>query len=230
MTFTSPKYSLYAFLFFSLIYIVSVSFIDYPITTILKPIPIACLIMAVLQHDLLPQAKKLMIFALGFSLLGDVVLTIPISLSLELGIGCFLLVHCCYISLFLKVFKYRSSQLGYYLLVLMFMSYCASILVPALGSLLVPILIYMVVLLLMIFCAFQVQDQGLIIASGALCFMVSDLALAFSMFVYQQLDTRALVMFSYYMAQLLLIWGLTTIYTRDKSRVSDSEEMKLRLV
>ncbi len=230
MTFTLPKHSLYAFLFSSLIYLAFVSFITYPVTTILKPIPLICLIMGLLQKDLFPQAKKLMISALSFSLLGDVVLTLPISLSMELGIGCFLLVHCCYISLFLKVFKYRSSQLGYYLLVLIFMSFFVSILIPTLGSLLIPVIIYIGVLLLMIFCAFQVKYQGLIIGSGALCFVVSDLSLAFSKFLYPQLDTRVFVMLSYYTAQLLLIWGLATIYQQERYSVSESDEMNLRFV
>ena len=230
MTFTLPKYSLYAFLFSSLIYLAFVSFITYPITTMLKPIPIICLIMGVLQKDLFPQAKMLMISALSFSLLGDVVLTLPISLSMELGIGCFLLVHCCYISLFLKVFKYRSSQLGYYLLVLIFMSVFVSILIPKLGSLLIPVIIYVIVLLLMLFCAFQVKYQGLTIGCGALSFALSDISLAFSMFVYPQLDTRVFVMLSYYTAQLLLIWGLVIIYKQERYSAADGEEMNLRFV
>ncbi|CEG57554.1 putative inner membrane protein [Legionella fallonii LLAP-10] len=208
----------------------SVSFITYPLTTFLKPIPIICLIIGVLQKNLLPQAKMLMVSALIFSLLGDVVLTLPVSLSMKLGIGCFLLVHCCYIALFLKVFKYRSSHLAYYLLVTVFISFFVSLLLPRLDSLLIPVIIYLSVLMLMLFCAFQVKFQELAIGIGALFFALSDLALALSMFVYPQIDTRVFVMLSYYAAQLLLISGLIAIYKQGDHSLTDDEEMNLRFV
>lgn len=212
MTCTLPKHAVLAFLFTAMIYLVFVSFITYPLTTLLKPIPIVCLISGVLQTNTLPRAKTIIALALGFSLLGDVVLTMPVSLALELGIGCFLLAHCFYITLFLKAFKYRFAHLVYYLPILFLMIYCAKVLMPSLGPLLIPVLIYFCILMLMVFSAFQVKQQELIVSAGALSFMLSDLTLAFNLFVYPQINVRIFIMFSYYIAQLLLTWGLVKIY------------------
>lgn len=212
MTFTLPKHAILAFLFTALTYLGLVSFITYPLTTLLKPVPIICLLIGVLRMNILPRAKTLIIFALSFSALGDVVLTLPISLALELGIGCFLLAHSFYITLFLKAFKYRLSHIVYYLPILLLMIVCAQILIPALGSLLIPVIIYFCILMVMVFSAFQVNQQGLIIGAGALSFMLSDLTLGFNLFAYPQLNVRILIMLSYYVAQLLLIWGLVKIF------------------
>lgn len=222
MNHTLSKHVLFAFLFFAVLYLLSVSFITYPLTTLLKPIPIICLIIGVLRTDLLHRAKTLIIIALGFSLLGDIVLTMPISLVLELGIGCFLLAHCFYIALFFKVFKYRSSHLFYYVPVFLLMIFFATLLIPSLGSFLIPVMIYFCILMLMVFSAFQVKHQGLIIATGALSFMISDLTLAFNLFAYPQVDTGIFILFSYYTAQLLLTWGLVNIY----KQVDDGHSMK----
>ncbi|MCL9682714.1 lysoplasmalogenase [Legionella maioricensis] len=229
MTCTLPKHALLAFLFTAMIYLGLLSFITYPLTTLLKPIPIICLIIGTLHMNILPRAKTLIVFALSFSLLGDVVLTLPVSLTLELGIGCFLLAHCFYITLFLKVFEYRFSHFVYYLPVLLLMIVCAGILIPALGSLLIPVIIYFCILLLMVFSAFQVNQQGLIISAGALSFMVSDLTLGFNLFVYPQINVRIFIMLSYYLAQLLLIWGLVKIFRQAEPLHSlSTKEMKLK--
>ncbi|HFR5453750.1 TPA: lysoplasmalogenase family protein, partial [Legionella pneumophila] len=107
MTYSFSKPVSWVFLFTAVIYLVSLSFIQYPATTVLKPIPIVCLIVGVFRTFLPLLAKIFLILALVFSLAGDVVLTLPVALQLELGIGCFLLAHCFYIALFLKSFQFN---------------------------------------------------------------------------------------------------------------------------
>ncbi|WP_457605036.1 lysoplasmalogenase family protein, partial [Legionella pneumophila] len=111
MTYSFSKPVSWVFLFTAVIYLVSLSFIQYPATTVLKPIPIVCLIVGVFRTSLSSSAKILLILALVFSLAGDVVLTLPFSLQLELGIACFLLAHCFYITLFLKSFEFNRLHL-----------------------------------------------------------------------------------------------------------------------
>jgi uncharacterized membrane protein YhhN len=228
MTCSLPKHTLLAFLLTAMIYLVFVSFISYPVTTLLKPIPIICLIVGVLQMNVLSRAKTFIVLALSFSLLGDVVLTLPVSLTLELGIGCFLLAHCFYITLFLKAFRYQFSHFVYYLPVLLVMIISANILIPALGFLLIPVVIYFCILMFMVFSAFQVNQQGLLIAMGALSFMISDLILGFNLFIYPQMNVPIFIMFSYYIAQLLLTWGLVKVFRQTEPLPSlSTEEMKL---
>lgn len=212
MTYSFSKPVSWIFLFTAVIYLVSVSFIQYPVTTVLKPIPIACLIFGVFRTSLLLSAKVFLILALVFSFAGDVVLTLPISLQLELGIGCFLLAHCFYITLFLKSFQFNKLYFFYYLPILLLMGFVAFSMIPYLGDLLIPVMTYFCILMLMVFCAFQVKKETLTISSGALFFLISDLTLALNLFIYTQADVRIFVMFTYYVAQFLLTFGLVRIY------------------
>ncbi|WP_369411312.1 lysoplasmalogenase [Legionella bononiensis] len=212
MAYVLPKPASYAFLFTAALYLILVSFISYPLNTLLKPIPIACLILAVLQRDMLSWTKMALVAALGFSLAGDIILTVPVALQLELGIGCFLLAHCCYIALFIKSFKYNGVHLAYFAPVLLVMGFIAYMMIPYLGALLIPVMVYFCVLMFMAFTAFQVKSESLIIGSGALFFLISDLSLALNLFIYPQVDVRIFVMFTYYVAQFLLTWGVVSSY------------------
>ncbi|RYB54334.1 lysoplasmalogenase, partial [Legionella pneumophila] len=214
MTYSFSKPVSWVFLFTAVIYLVSLSFIQYPATTVLKPIPIVCLIVGVFRTSLSSSAKILLILALVFSLAGDVVLTLPFSLQLELGIACFLLAHCFYITLFLKSFEFNRLHLFYYLPIFLFMGFAAFTMIPYLGNLLIPVMIYFCVLMLMVFSAFQVKKETLTISSGALFFLISDLTLALNLFIYTQADVRIFVMFTYYVAQFLLTFGLVRLYEK----------------
>jgi uncharacterized membrane protein YhhN len=80
----------------------------------------------------------------------------------------------------------------------------------------------------MVFSAFQVNQQGLLIAMGALSFMISDLILGFNLFIYPQMNVPIFIMFSYYIAQLLLTWGLVKVFRQTEPLPSlSTEEMKL---
>ncbi|RUR19294.1 lysoplasmalogenase [Legionella sp. km535] len=214
MAYVLPKPASNVFLGSAVLYLILVSFIGFPLNTLLKPIPIACLIVAVLQRDMVSWTKMVLIAALGFSMAGDIILTVPVAVQLELGIGCFLLAHCCYIALFLKSFKFNAVHLAYFVPVLLIMGIIACLMIPYLGALLIPVMIYFCVLMCMAFSAFQVQSDCLIIGSGALFFLMSDLSLALNLFLYPQADTRIFVMFTYYVAQFLLTWGIVSSYRR----------------
>ncbi|HAU1184252.1 TPA: lysoplasmalogenase [Legionella pneumophila] len=214
MTYSFSKPVSWVFLFTAVIYLVSLSFIQYPATTVLKPIPIVCLIVGVFRTFLPSLAKIFLILALVFSLAGDVVLTLPVSLQLELGIGCFLLAHCFYIALFFKSFQFNKLHFFYYIPILLLMGFIAFTIIPYLGDLLIPVMIYFCVLMLMVFSAFQVKKETLTIGSGALFFLISDVTLALNLFVYTQADVRIFVMFTYYVAQFLLTFGLARLYEK----------------
>lgn len=209
-----PKPAFWAFLFTSLLFLGCMSFISYPINTLIKPIPIVCLISAVYQTGLIRWAKILILSALFLSLLGDVVLTIPMQLGLELGIAYFFLAHCCFIVLFLKHYQFQRTNLWAFMPVLLFaIAYCY-VLCPRLGPLLVPVLMYFVVILTMVYTAFQVKKERLSIIIGALFFMISDTVLSANLFLYQHLNLSLMVMFTYYCAQLFITNGLAGLYLK----------------
>ncbi|HFT3871776.1 TPA: lysoplasmalogenase family protein, partial [Legionella pneumophila] len=94
------------------------------------------------------------------------------------------------------------------------MGFIAFTIIPYLGDLLIPVMIYFCVLMLMVFSAFQVKKETLTIGSGALFFLISDVTLALNLFVYTQADVRIFVMFTYYVAQFLLTFGLARLYEK----------------
>lgn len=211
-----PKTAIIGFLVTAVVYVSVVSYISYPLTTFLKPLPIVCLIAGVLASHCLRWAKVLLVIALLLSSIGDIVLTLPIHFVIELGIGFFLWAHCCYIALFIKSYKYDISHLVYFLPILILIGVIGSILIPKLGSLLIPSLIYISVLMIMVYNAFQVKEQSFLIGSGAVLFLISDLSLAFNLFKYPELDLRIIIITTYYVAQFLLAWGLINLYANNK--------------
>lgn len=212
MNYSIPRPAFIAFLLTALFYLVSVSFITYPMTTFLKPIPIICLMIGILQTDLIRWAKITIIIALGYSMLGDIVLSMPIKHQVELGIGFFFLAHCCYIILFLKNFRFNSARLAFIIPVIAYCVFVLYLILPHLGELKIPVLLYFCVLFLMVFNSFQVKTQNLLIALGGVSFMISDSILASNMFVVPHLDLTLVIMSTYYLAQGLLTLGLAAIY------------------
>lgn len=211
---TLNRYVTFAFLVTALLYLSCLTYLSYPLTTLLKPLPIFCLMIGVWQSNLMPWAGRLLTCALIFSVFGDIVLTLPLEKGLELGIGGFLLAHCCYIVLFLKDYQFRLTHFMCYLPVLFVAGFAAFLLIPHLGALLIPVIIYLGILLLMVFFAFQVKHQGGLIAFGALIFFLSDLMLAFYLFAPPAVDLRIAIMAAYYSAQCLLISGLIIAHKR----------------
>lgn len=223
------KSSAWAFVLTAAVYLVSLTFISYPYTTLLKPLPIVCLIVGVCLANLPKLVKLLLACALACSLIGDVVLTLPIKLQLEFGIGSFLIAHCFYITLFVRSFCFNSRQLLYFLPILVVMLLIALKLVPVLGDLLIPVMIYILVLMTMVFTSFQVQKERLLLGSGALLFVLSDMTLALSLFLYTNMDARLVIMFTYYAAQFLLTSGLVGLY-KSNPLVSTSDNSKTNFI
>lgn len=216
MKLTMSKYWLFGFLFFASTYVISCSFIQFPANTLLKPLAILCLLATVYLVNIKPLIKLLMAVALVCSLIGDIVLTLPINLQIELGIVFFVLVHLCYITLFIKNFQFNGSHLLFFLPFLMISSCYLFFLFPYLGDMKIPAICYFIIMMTMVFFAFQVRDYNSIIVAGALCFLFSDSILAFNVFVLPWLDRQVVIMVSYYMAQLLLTVGLIGIYQDKK--------------
>lgn len=214
MTYSFPKPAAYAFIFTAALYLFCVNFICYPLTTFLKPVPILCLMIGVFQSNLVRWAKVFLLLALVYSLAGDIVLTLPIILQIEIGIGCFFLAHCCYIVLFLKSFEFNSTRFLWSLPIFLVMIVVVYFLTPYLGDLLIPVMLYFAVWTLMVFSAFQVKRECTVVASGVILFLLSDIVLALNLFMYPDINVTIFVMFAYYAAQFFLTWGLVRLYKR----------------
>ncbi|KTD58629.1 transmembrane protein [Legionella sainthelensi] len=191
-------------------YLILLPFIQYPITTLLKPIPIILLLLYTSQTTLEQPIKRLLIGALSFSFMGDIVLTLPIKAALQAGILAFMATHCTYISLFLKEGQFHKKNFFSFLPILVFVLIGGYFLWPYLGEMKKPVSLYLFLLTFMVFCSFQVKQQSLLIRLGACLFLLSDFTLSLDLFVLTPSKSFAvLIMFLYYLAQFLLVVGIT---------------------
>lgn len=140
------------------LYLILLPMIQFPSTTFFKAIPIALLMLFTLQVNCKRPVKVLLLFALGFSLIGDILLTFPVKMALQMGILAFMATHCCYISLFLKNMQFRKQNVLSFLPVLAFVLISFYFLSPFLGEMKTPVAVYLCLLTLMVFFAFQVKN------------------------------------------------------------------------
>lgn len=154
-----------------------------------------------------PFYRSAVAVGLLFSLAGDVFLMLPGDLFLP-GLVSFLLAHLCYIAAFISKTGPRSSALC----ALPFALYAATlfwILLPRVGALRLPVLVYAVVLCAMAWRACEVWRceggrRALFALLGAALFVISDSALASNRFVSEFGSSSAVVLGTYFAAQWLI--------------------------
>lgn len=149
--------------------------------------------------------------ALVFSWLGDVLLQNPGDLGFLLGMAAFGLAHVAYIVLYLGPLRTRRlPRWGLALGILLGASWWFSMVAALalwLGSLLVPVALYGLVLGAAAVCALTTRP---LVAVGAFVFLMSDTLLAFDRFVpgFSVLDADFAIMFTYSLGQALIIAGV----------------------
>ena len=166
------------------------------------------------------------IFALMFSLFGDVTLMLlPINSNFFIaGLACFLVTHLIYIALFIKIpTKNKSILLKRPYLIFPFIAYI-SLLIWCLYQqnnhefikMQIPVLVYGFVILCMLFTAVSCYGKTStlnyrLIVSGALLFVISDTTIALSkftsLFENNQEMSRLIIMSLYGCAQFLIVKG-----------------------
>jgi len=164
-----------------------------------------------LDHKL----RRMIFFALGFSLLGDILLMF-VNQSANFFIGgliAFLIAHIFYVLVFLKQ-RNRSKNpflfIGFVLLYGMLLFY---FLKDGLGDMLLPVILYMVIILSMASTAFLrqgyvVKNSFVLVFIGAILFMISDSILALNKFYQPLAFTNFSIIFTYAFAQLFIVFGL----------------------
>ena len=159
---------------------------------------------------------KWVLFALLFSLLGDVFLMFQEKKSIFflLGLSAFLIAHIFYIIFFHKVRVKENVKSNPWLLVVVVIYYAAliSLLSPYLADMKIPVLVYGIVISFMFMLAMHMlfiknKIAGKWMMSGALFFVLSDSILAINKF-YQPFEAAGvLIMLTYGLAQLFIIEG-----------------------
>ena len=159
--------------------------------------------------------KRITLLALGFSVLGDILLMFVDQSPhfFTVGLVAFLLAHIMYIVVFLRHRNKQKSILSFVILLLVYASGLFYLLKDGLGEMLVPVIVYMIVILSMATTAFV--RRGIVNSNsynlvfiGAIFFMISDSILALNKF-YQPIPfSNISIMLTYALAQYLIVLGI----------------------
>jgi len=189
-----------------------------PVQSFLKPLIITTLIgyFDSQFNSITKGLTKWVLFALLFSLLGDVLLMFQEknSIFFLLGLSAFLIAHIFYIIFFHNVRVKENVKGKPWLLVVAVIYYAAliNLLSPYLADMKIPVLIYGVVISFMFMLAMHMlfiknKPAGQWMMVGALLFVLSDSILAINKF-YQPFEAAGvLIMLTYGLAQLFIVEG-----------------------
>nr|WP_281362565.1 lysoplasmalogenase [Alpinimonas psychrophila] len=176
------------------------------------------LLMALLLVTFLVAAPRLTMptlvltsLALAFSMAGDVSLQSPASIGFLIGLAFFFLAQISYITLFVKV---GSGKLSWFtsLYAAWFVALIV-ILLPGLGSLTIPVMVYGLVLGSMATLATRVNS---VTATGGALFLASDTLLALDRFApnITMIFSDELIMGTYMVGEGLLVFGIVRYLNR----------------
>ena len=146
-----------------------------------------------------------LIGALLFSAAGDIALALDNKRYFVIGLGLFLVAHLLYIPAFLMEWEYRPIAFIIIALVLTVAALLVRKLLPQLGSLKIPVLLYIAVIVVMVITSSLHAPLNPVLLAGTLIFMFSDATIAVNKFLTPIPARDFLVMFTYYLAQLLIV-------------------------
>ncbi|WP_299390141.1 lysoplasmalogenase [uncultured Gelidibacter sp.] len=161
------------------------------------------------------KTRIMMLAALAFSLLGDILLMFDdqSAIYFMLGLVAFLLAHLVYCFVFLNYRNPKTNPLGIILILLGYALGFFYFLKDGLNDLLIPVIIYMMVILMMVITSYlrhkKVPEKSFILVfSGALLFAISDSILALNKF-YSPIQFSAIyIMLTYGLAQYFIVLGV----------------------
>ncbi|MCC9074227.1 lysoplasmalogenase [Flavobacterium sp. F-65] len=207
------------FVGFSLFYLLILLFNLEHIAWYLKGLLIPILWLGVYFSSEFPS-KKILLGALFFSWVGDVILLFAdiAEIYFILGLVAFLLSHIIYIVLFNKqnkpdVSRNKSTFYIGLVAILIYLATMLTVLLPKLGDLQLPVIVYALTISTMLLYAFSgylVWDKpaNTYIFIGAIIFVLSDSILAMDKFYEPIYKSSFFIMLTYLMAQYLIVIGI----------------------
>ncbi len=197
------------------------------VTNITKPLLIPCVALFFISASLFAASplKRYIIAALFFSWLGDILLMFQANQAsfFMAGLIAFLIAHIFYIVFFYRIWINHQLKIKPLLLLAVVIFYAALIgfLLPHLGGMLVPVLIYGFVISTMLLFALHMYLLRYKVAaahfiSGAILFVISDSVLGINKFYQPFPPASFIIMLTYALAQWQLIRG-AVVYIAEKN-------------
>jgi uncharacterized membrane protein YhhN len=213
-----------AYIGFSIVYL-SILFLNLEgFDWFMKPVLLPILIIAVYFFQNF-ATKKILLTALTFSWIGDIILLFAGKgeLYFILGLVSFLISHLVYIVLFYKqkTTKTNNNTILFWLgniAILSYFYFIIDTLFPKLGGLKIPVLVYAIVITTMLFFAFKgslkwTSPGKTYVLLGAIVFVTSDSILAFNKFYTPIAHASFYIMLTYCLAQYLIVKGILKLNT-----------------
>ena len=173
---------------------------------------------ALVQAHLIPVYYYFLILGLIFCLGGDVFLALPREKMFLFGLVSFLLGHLLYVICFFYVADISQWTWIGCLVGLLVSGLVFFWLRPHLGSMLIPVIAYIIVITVMVIGAWtvlgdtQLNDAGrLLVFIGAVSFYLSDLFVARDRFLKSEFTNRLIGLPLYYCGQFLLAYSVGLI-------------------
>ncbi len=192
---------------FAILYLALLPLYPYPGDAVLKVAPILVLVWQATKFAPGPQ-RLLLLAALIFSGLGDVILTLSTPWAFPAGLGSFLIAQLVYAGLFFRSFTWQATRLFFLLVLLIHASYFATLLMPRAGDLAFAISAYLAAISLMGIASIFYRYNYLVML-GAAIFIVSDTLIAVNKFLLPFAGADLAIMATYYLAQILIFQGVS---------------------
>lgn len=198
--------------FFGLAFLATLHLRPYPLAYMVKTIPIVWLSYFAFI-SIKGNKGKLLSLGLLFSAIGDVLLEYPKPGLFLHGLGSFLVAHLFYILVFLRKISFSMPRVLGLIGLIAVGIFLANLLIPVLGEMRVPVLVYLGIILLMAISATLGSENHLLTILGACLFIISDSIIAINRFLTPVYLSSLWIMSTYYAAQYLITIGVS----RDKT-------------
>lgn len=155
--------------------------------------------------------KVMIISGLAFSMLGDIMLMLPTDKFLH-GLASFLVAHIFYLIAFVSDSAFPVNFL-YLIPGLIIGAIILSILLPRIEGKTIPIVIYSLVLVLLLWQSMgrlelSHSHSSIVALIGSIFFISSDVTLVFNRFVKKLKSGQLFILSTYYIAQLLIAYSI----------------------
>jgi uncharacterized membrane protein YhhN len=191
-------------------YLVTTPWRPYPGSPAVKGCAVGALALLAFLWRRRRRDAGLLALGLGFSTVGDVLLDLGPQWFL-FGLVAFLLTHLTYIALFVRnrarPFHLSPSLAAAVVLVVAYSATLSGWVVPAVGDLVIPVILYICALTTMVITAILGRFEGPWVALGAVLFMISDSLLAINKFKAPLPLRDYLVSITYYVGQCGIALG-----------------------
>jgi uncharacterized membrane protein YhhN len=218
------EFFLKSYIGLSILYLLIVFLGQEQLAWFIKPFLIPFISLGVIFHGSFPS-KKLLLSALVFSWIGDIILLFSDKHEAYLisGLIAFLISHMVYIITFSKQLKIgnRKNKAVFWIgvtVIIVYLLTMLAILSPSLGDFKIPVFVYALVISTMLLFAFKgfliwQEPANWYILLGAIIFVSSDSILAFDKFYLGASIIQApfLIMVTYLVAQYLIVKGIFSL-------------------